>query len=103
MTQDSTHEDHIDTIISVTLSTGETIQEVNCSCLRIFYGNDSCDAQALISYYYINSLTTDGIRIDPKSYILFQDADGYEWKILDFKDNPVTDAPGLIFRLSASS
>jgi hypothetical protein len=102
MTQNSNYRDYTGILFSVTLSTGETIPGVNCALLRV-EGNDSRKAEALIYCYVINSQTKDGIIIKPTSYISFQNADGDEWKILDFKENPTTDPPGFIFRLLASS
>jgi hypothetical protein len=103
MNQDSTHTDNTDIFISVTLSTGETIPGVNCSLLRVFKDEDSRNAHALIHYHIINNIrTNDDIKIEPTSYVSFQDEDGYEWIILDFEENTPPEPPGLIFRLLAS-
>jgi hypothetical protein len=103
MTQDSSYTDQKDVVISVTLSTGVTIQGLRCSLLRIYDDHDSYDAEAVIHYGYINSLTQDGIRIEPKSYSGFQDGDGHEWQILCVNETFPPEPPGLIFQLSASS
>jgi hypothetical protein len=105
MTQDSSYTDQQDVIISVILSTGETIQGLRCSLLRIYDVHDSNYAEAVIYCGYLNSLTQDGMIIEPTSISGFQDCDGHVWQIQTqgvHKTIP-PEPPGFIFKLSASS
>ncbi|MBK1986997.1 hypothetical protein A0J48_005490 [Sphaerospermopsis aphanizomenoides BCCUSP55] len=104
MSQDFNYTDHRNIKLEVTLTTGEKHQELKCSLLRTYSEKyDGCDAHAVINYDEINGLRVDEKRIEPANYHSFKDADNRVWKVKSFSNNHPPEAPGAIFRLSASS
>lgn len=104
MNQNFTYTDQKDIDLEVTLKTGEICQGLRCFLLRTYSRQyDSCDAHAIIYGYNINGLKVNEEIVDSANYGFFNAPDGRVWKVESYEEIPPPDAPGLIFRLSASS
>lgn len=104
MSENFTYTDNEKIDLEVTLKTGKTLEGLRCCLLRTYSEQyDTCDAHALIYYSEINKFRVSQRGVEPASYDHFKAPDGRLWKVESYKDNYPPEAPGLIFRLSASN
>lgn len=106
MNQSELYTDHKEIDLEVTLKTGVVYPGLKCALLRTYSVRYAqCDAQALIHFWDINGLRTNGQRVEPTEYDTFKDHMGNVWKVNADSTliNPPPGDPALIFCLTAQT